>query len=68
MASYRLPATDYRLPATGGTAATLAAMPTLTPDVLVVSRQIPTNYIAGYYAAPPPSHSGDACCAGDGKP
>jgi zinc protease len=44
------------LPSTGGAAATLPPAPSLTPDVLVVSRQIPTNYIAGYYAAPSPSH------------
>jgi zinc protease len=44
------------LPARGGAAVALPPATALTPDVVVVTRQIPTNYIAGYYAAPAPSH------------
>lgn len=40
------------LPATGGSATKVNAVAAVTPDVLVVERALPTNYITGYYAAP----------------
>ena len=39
------------LPA-GGAVASLRPLATVTPDVLVVGRELPTNYILGEYAAP----------------
>lgn len=44
-----------QLPATGGSAVHATALSPVSPDVLVVSRELPTNYITGYFAAPPPS-------------
>ena len=40
------------LPATGGKARALPAMSAITPELLVVERSLPTNYITGYFAAP----------------
>lgn len=40
------------LPATGGAAAAVKPVTGVTSDVLVVERALPTNYIAGLYAAP----------------
>jgi len=40
------------LPATGGAAVAVKPVGTVTPDVLIVERQLPTNYITGFYAAP----------------
>ena len=40
------------LPATGGKARALPAMGAVTPELVVVERQLPTNYITGYFAAP----------------
>lgn len=40
------------LPATGGSAVKVNAVASVTPDVIVVERALPTNYITGYYAAP----------------
>jgi zinc protease len=40
------------LPATGGKATAVRAITSVTPDVVVVQRQLPTNYITGYFAAP----------------
>ena len=45
-----------RLPATGGRAVAAGALKPVTSDVLVVKRELPTNYILGYFAAPAPSH------------
>lgn len=44
------------LPATGGTASRAIALKPIIRDVVVVKRDLPTNYITGYYAAPPLSH------------
>lgn len=40
------------LPATGGRATAVKAITSVTPDVVLVQRQLPTNYITGFYAAP----------------
>ena len=40
------------LPATGGKAAAVTGVSNVTPDVVVVERPLPTNYITGYFAAP----------------
>ena len=45
-----------RLPATGGSAMPARALRPVTPDVVVVKRELPTNYITGYFAAPAISH------------
>jgi zinc protease len=40
------------LPAKGGAAVPVKPVGSVTPDVLIVERQLPTNYITGFYAAP----------------
>jgi zinc protease len=40
------------LPAAGGKGRTLPAMSAITPELVVVERPLPTNYITGYFAAP----------------
>lgn len=40
------------LPATGGRAASVKPTGPVTPDVLVVERKLPTNYITGHFSAP----------------
>ncbi len=40
------------LPATGGKAASVKAVASVTPELVVVERSLPTNYITGYYTAP----------------
>jgi zinc protease len=40
------------LPATGGKARALPSMGAVTPELVVVERPLPTNYITGYFAAP----------------
>jgi zinc protease len=40
------------LPATGGRAAAVNAVMSVTPELVTVERQLPTNYITGYYHAP----------------
>jgi zinc protease len=45
------------LPATGGAAARVTALKPFTSDIVGVKRELPTNYIAGYFAAPPMSHA-----------
>ena len=40
------------LPATGGKAPALAAMSAVTPELITIQRDLPTNYITGYYIAP----------------
>ena len=40
------------LPATGGKATAVRAVATVTPELVVVERSLPTNYITGYYTAP----------------
>jgi zinc protease len=40
------------LPATGGKAPSIKAVAAVTPELVVVERPLPTNYITGYYAAP----------------
>ena len=49
----KIASTFGRLPAKGGAAVRLSPLPPVTPDVLVVKRELPTNYITGYFAAPP---------------
>ena len=44
-----------QLPARGGGAATPPALKSVSPDVMVVTRELPTNYVLGFFAAPPPS-------------
>ena len=51
----KIAATFGKLPATGGTAVRAARLAVVRPDVMVVKRELPTNYITGYFAAPPPS-------------
>ena len=40
------------LPATGGKATAVKAVASVTPEIVLVERSLPTNYITGYYAAP----------------
>ena len=40
------------LPATGGKAVPVKAVASVTPELVVVERSLPTNYITGYYTAP----------------
>ena len=40
------------LPATGGKAPALSAMQAVTPELITIQRDLPTNYITGYYLAP----------------
>jgi zinc protease len=40
------------LPATGGKAARVSAVRSVSPELLTVERKLPTNYIIGLYAAP----------------
>ena len=40
------------LPATGGKAVPVKAVASVTPELVVVERALPTNYITGYYTAP----------------
>lgn len=40
------------LPATGGKAPALAAMGAITPELVTIQRDLPTNYITGFYLAP----------------
>ena len=40
------------LPATGGKAGSVTAITTVTPELITVQRNLPTNYITGFYAAP----------------
>jgi zinc protease len=40
------------LPATGGRAGAVTAITTVTPELVTVQRDLPTNYITGFYAAP----------------
>jgi zinc protease len=40
------------LPATGGRAPAVRAVTSVTPDLFTVQRNLPTNYITGYFVAP----------------
>ena len=40
------------LPATGGKTVSVKAVASVTPDLVVVERALPTNYITGFYTAP----------------
>jgi zinc protease len=40
------------LPATGGKAAAVSSVSSVTPELVVIERPLPTNYITGYYASP----------------
>lgn len=40
------------LPATGGKARSVNALTSVTPELVSVKRDLPTNYITGYFAAP----------------
>ena len=51
----KIAASFGKLPAKGGSARAIVALKPITPDVLVIKRDLPTNYITGYYSAPPPS-------------
>ena len=51
----KISSTLGQLPARGGAAARVEALRTITPDVVVVTRELPTNYIIGSFAAPSPS-------------
>jgi zinc protease len=51
----KIESTFGKLPATGGSAVIAPRLAAVTPDVMVVKRELPTNYITGYFAAPPPS-------------
>ncbi|HEV7839580.1 MAG TPA: pitrilysin family protein, partial [Gemmatimonadaceae bacterium] len=51
----KIESTFGKLPATGGSAVHVSRLAAVTPDVMVVKRELPTNYITGYFAAPPPS-------------
>jgi zinc protease len=53
----KIAASFGQLPERGGTAVTLRPLVPITKDVLIIERQLPTNYIAGYYAAPAPSEA-----------
>jgi zinc protease len=44
-----------KLPAKGGSAIPVSGVKAVKPDVLVVTRDLPTNYITGYFSVPPPS-------------
>lgn len=48
----KVAATFGRLPARGSSAVAAKMLNPITPDVLVVKRELPTNYITGYFAAP----------------
>jgi zinc protease len=48
----RIAAAFGGLPAAGGKAAPVKAIASVTPEVVVVERSLPTNYITGYFAAP----------------
>ena len=49
-----------QLPARGGSAVSARALAAVTPDVVVVKRDLPTNYITGYFSAPPLSDPDNA--------
>jgi zinc protease len=51
----KIESTLGKLPASGGAAIPARRLAGITPDVLVVKRELPTNYITGFFAAPPPS-------------
>lgn len=53
----KIAATFGRLPETGSAAVVLPPLGAIQREVVVVRREVPTNYIAGFYAAPPPSHA-----------
>ncbi|MEO8192353.1 MAG: pitrilysin family protein [Gemmatimonadales bacterium] len=48
----RIQAAFSGLPATGGKAPVVKAVGTVTPELVVVEKALPTNYITGFYAAP----------------
>lgn len=50
----KIAATFGKLPAKGGAAVSVSPVKPVKPDVLVVSRELPTNYITGYFATPSP--------------
>jgi zinc protease len=51
----KISSTFGQLPARGGSAATVQALTAVSPDIVVVKRELPTNYIVGLFSAPPPS-------------
>jgi len=53
--SQKIASTFGQLPPRGGGAARPANLAAIKPDVMVVKRELPTNYITGYFAAPSPS-------------
>ncbi|HVE90591.1 MAG TPA: insulinase family protein, partial [Burkholderiaceae bacterium] len=48
----RIQAAFGGLPATGGRATAVKAITNVTPEVVLVERKLPTNYITGFFAAP----------------
>jgi zinc protease len=53
----KIASTFGQLPARGGAATNPRALNAITPDVVVVRRELPTNYITGLFSAPPLSAS-----------
>ncbi len=51
----KIASTFGNLPAKGGAALSVKGVASVKPDVLVVKRDLPTNYITGYFSAAPPS-------------
>jgi zinc protease len=53
--SQKIAATFGKLPAKGGAAVRTTALGTVTPELFTVKRELPTNYITGYFPAPSPA-------------
>lgn len=53
--THKISSTFGQLPPRGGSAASVRALTAITPEVLVVKRELPTNYITGLFSAPPVS-------------
>jgi zinc protease len=51
----KIAATFGKLPARGGAAVRTMALGTITPELFAVKRELPTNYITGYFPAPSPA-------------
>jgi len=51
----KIAATFGKLPPKGGAAVKTMPLGTLTPELFVVKRELPTNYITGSFAAPAPA-------------
>jgi zinc protease len=53
--THKISSTFGELPPRGGSAASVRALTAVTPEVVVVKRELPTNYIMGLFSAPPVS-------------